>query len=288
LNAKTITRRSGSNLALAFVSLGREARRDITTFYAFCRIIDDIADAPDLATAEKHTRLRQWRESLVRPSASEPSLARELRQLIEKYRLTPAMLAEIIDGVEMDLSVNRYATWDKLRVYCYRVASCVGLVSIEIFGYRNARCRDYAINMGLALQTTNIIRDVGKDLAQGRIYIPAEDLARCDYSEEDLRQRVYDERFIRLMQFQAERSRHFYERAAAQLPEEDRRSMVAAETMAAVYGALLERIAADQFRVFDKRYRLSKWEKVIHVVQQNLKSLRMPRRVRPSFPSGAK
>src|SRR5204863_7484922 len=124
------------------------------------------------AVARRTGDLSAWRQLLYGPSLYEPALARELRDLIAKYSLTPAMLEEIIDGVEMDLEKVRYGTFEELRVYCYRVASAVGLVSIEIFGYRNPACRAYAIELGLALQTTNIIRDVGKDLSNGRIYLP--------------------------------------------------------------------------------------------------------------------
>ena len=163
------------------------------------------------------------------------------------------MLEEIIAGVEMDLSISRYATFEELRVYCYRVASAVGLVSIEIFGYRNPQCREYAIELGLALQTTNIIRDVGKDLRSDRVYLPQDELARFSYTEADLLARMHDARFVALMEFQAQRSHAFYAKAAALLPREDRRSMVAAEIMAAVYRDLLRRIERDRFRVFEKR-----------------------------------
>jgi len=172
VNAAKITRTSKSNLALAFVSLGRERRRDITTFYAFCRVIDDIADDVDLSADEKRRRLSGWREWLRKALPNESSLAADVRDLMEKYTLAPEMLEEIIAGVEMDLGIKRYQTFEELRVYCYRVASAVGLVSIEIFGYRNAACKEYAIQLGLALQTTNIIRDVGKDLRADRIYLP--------------------------------------------------------------------------------------------------------------------
>src|SRR5262245_31505413 len=170
VNAVTITRQSKSNLALAFVSLGRERKRDITIFYAFCRVVDDIADSAELSVIEKRVRLANWRQMLRAGAPGEPLLARDVRELMHKYSLSPDMLEEIIAGVEMDLSVARYPTFKDLRVYCYRVASAVGLVSIEIFGYRNPRCREYAINLGLALQMTNIIRDVWKDFKAGRIY----------------------------------------------------------------------------------------------------------------------
>jgi phytoene synthase len=272
VNAAKITRQSKSNLALAFISLGRERRRDITTFYAFCRVIDDVADSKTLLVEEKRRRLTQWRGWLRVTGADEPSLAREIRALIDKYSLSPEMLEEIIEGVEMDLSITRYATFEQLRVYCYRVASAVGLVSIEIFGYRNSACKEYAIQLGLALQMTNIIRDVGKDLKDGRIYLPQEDLNRFNYSEAELQDRQYNERFIELMEFEARRAKEFFAAAAALLPREDRRSMVAAEIMASVYRALLHRMERDRFRVFDKNYRLNKLEKASRVAAQLLKN----------------
>src|SRR6266550_3844120 len=218
VNAAKITSQSKSNLALAFVSLGPERKRDITVFYAFCRVIDDIA------------------------------------------------------GVEMDLSISRYATFEELRVYCYRVASAVGLVSIAIFGYRNPRCKEYALELGLALQMTNIIRDVGKDLRDGRIYLPQEDLARFHYSETELQDRQYGDRFVRLMEFEAARAREFFSRAAAALPAEDRRRMVPAEIMGSIYRGLLRRIELDKFRVFEKEYGLSKIEKAGRIAVQLFKS----------------
>ncbi len=231
MNAAAITRQSKSNLALAFVSLGRERKRDITIFYAFCRVVDDIADSAELSVSEKRVRLANWRQMLRTGAPDEPLLARDVRQLMHKYSLPPDMLEEIIAGVEMDLSIARYPTFEELRVYCYRVASAVGLVSIEIFGYRNPRCREYAIDLGLALQMTNIIRDVWKDFQAGRIYLPQEDLVRFHYSEADLAKRQYNEQFIQLMQFEASRAREFFSRAAAELPPEDRRAMAPAEIM---------------------------------------------------------
>ena len=269
--AAKITRASKSNLALAFISLGRERRRDITVFYAFCRVIDDIADATDLSVAEKQVRLNSWRACLREEKANEPAIAADVRALLRKYALPPEMLEEIIAGVEMDLGQSRYATFAELRVYCYRVASAVGLVSIEIFGYGNPACKQYAIDLGLALQTTNIIRDVKKDLESGRIYLPQEELARFGYAEADLAARIYNEQFVRLMQFQADRSHDFFRKAADALPREDRRSMVAAEIMASVYRALLRRMEADRFRVFEKEYRLTKLEKVGRITAQLLK-----------------
>jgi len=271
VNATKITRASKSNLALAFVSLSAERRRDITTFYAFCRVIDDIADDPGLEVEEKRRRLNEWRGCLRAPRPNESEIAAEVRALMNKYSLGPEMLEEIIAGVEMDLTIQRYPTFEELRLYCYRVASAVGLVSIEIFGYRNAACKDYAVQLGLALQTTNIIRDVGKDLQAGRIYLPQEDLARFAYSEEELLERRYNQRFVQLMEFEAGRARQFFARAAEVLPREDRRSMVAAEIMASIYRGLLRRMELDKFRVFEKEYKLNKLEKAGRITGQLLK-----------------
>src|SRR6266403_5000700 len=266
LEAAQITRQSKSNLALAFISLGRERRRDMTVFYAFCRVIDDIADATDLSTEEKRRHLAEWRRWLHAATPEEPRLARDVRSLLNKYSIAPEMPEEIIAGVEMDLDKSRYATFEELRLYCYRVASAVGLVSIEIFGYRNPACKSYAVELGLALQMTNIIRDVGKDLRNGRIYLPQEDLARFDYPETDLRARKHNEAFVRLMQFEATRARQFFSRAEAALPREDRRSMIAAEIMGAVYRDLLRKMEMDKFRIFEKEYRLGKLAKMGRIV----------------------
>src|SRR5436309_1509985 len=262
MSAAKITRQSKSNLALAFISLGRERKRDITVFYAFCRVIDDIADSSELSVIEKRVRLAKWRQMLHAAAGDDPLLARDVRHLIAKYSLPVAMLEEIIAGVEMDLSTLRYPTFEELRIYCYRVASAVGLVSIEIFGYTNPGCRRYALDLGMALQLINIIRDVGQDLANGgRIYLPLQDLDRFGYSEKDLRERVYDDRFVALMEYEADRTRTFFHSARVHLPPEDRRSMRAAEIMGAVYSRLLRRMKADRFRVFEKRYSLNGLEK---------------------------
>lgn len=271
VNAATITRQSQSNLALAFVSLDRERRADITTFYAFCRVIDDIADSAELPMEVKAESLNAWRRSIIEPHDADSPLAAELRSVMAKYRIAPSMLEEIIAGVEMDLTISRYATWDDLRLYCYHVASAVGLVSIEIFGYRNPQCRDYAIELGLALQTTNIIRDVGKDLRIDRVYLPQDELARFGYSEADLHAHIHDGRFVALMQFQAERAHAFFRRAGELLPSEDRASMRAAEIMGSVYRLLLTRIEQDGFRVFEKQYRLSRLRKAAHVAAHLLR-----------------
>jgi 15-cis-phytoene synthase len=266
-SAAEITRSSKSNLALALVALPRERREDAIVFYAFCRVVDDIADEPN-EVVEKQRALERWRVAVAGPCAEEPPLASAVRALIAKYALPVAHFHEIIAGVEMDLHGASYATWEDLRVYCHRVASVVGLVSIEIFGCRDPRSREYAGHLGLALQLTNILRDVGQDLANGgRIYLPAEDLARFDVSAADLAAHRSDERFLALMEFEAVRARGFFDQAEHALPAVDRCALVAAQIMAAIYRRLLEKMQRDGFRVFDHRYTLPKWQKLALILR---------------------
>ena len=272
-DARAITRASKSNLALAFISLPRERRDDITVFYAWCRVIDDIADDPGESVAERHAALNAWKRALHQTVEGEPALAVPVRGLIAKYGIDPGLFLEIIAGVEMDLHEVSYATWDDLRLYCHRVASVVGLVSIEIFGYRDPDCKQYALDLGLALQLTNILRDVGQDFSNGgRIYLPAEDMARFGYTREDLSAGRRNEAFHALMNFEAERALGFYKAAIAALPPQDRRSMTAAEIMRNIYSRLLSKMRATGFRIFNHRNSLSRWEKAFIIVRTMLLS----------------
>jgi len=249
-----------SNFALAFLALSRERREDLTVLYAFCRVIDDIADEPG---ADKAAQLEVWRQTLHAPFPDEPPLAESVRALMAKYQLQPKLLEELIDGCAMDLTPVRYETFDDLLRYCYRVASVVGLASIEIFGCRSPRARDYAITLGYALQITNILRDIAKDLANGdRIYLPQEDLARFGVSEDDLRQRQGGPEFQKLMAFQAARAGALYAKARAELPAEDHRALTPARIMEGVYHRILTKMRRDNFRVFERTYRLNRLEKL--------------------------
>ena len=266
-SAAEITRKSKSNLALAFVALPRTRREDASVFYAFCRVVDDLADEPG-DPVEKQNALDRWREAVVAPCTGEPPLAPAVRALMAKYSLSVAHFHEIIAGVEMDLRGTRYVTWEDLRVYCYRVASVVGLVSIEIFGCRDPRSREYAENLGLALQLTNILRDVRQDRDKNRrIYLPDEDLARFGVNACDIAAHMRDERVRGVMEFEASRAREFFAKAREALTPTDRRALLAAEIMAAIYGKLLDKMQHDRFRVFDRRYKLSRWEKLVVVLR---------------------
>jgi len=263
LSAETITQKSGSNLALSFFSLSKERKVDMTVFYAFCRIIDDIVDEQGMPAKERLDLLNAWRRSIESGSPSGPGLGPQIQQLIQKYTIPKDPFFAIIDGCEMDLTIKRYPDFQSLLTYCYRVASAVGLVSIEIFGYQSPSTRDYAIQLGYALQLTNITRDVATDYRNdGRIYLPTEDFERFNYSEADLRKELYNEAFVELMRFQADRAETFYHAADRVLTEGDRPKMIAAAVMRAVYWKILDRLRKDRFQVFKKSYRLGKLEKL--------------------------
>jgi phytoene synthase len=267
--ADQITKKSGSNLAFAFLALPAEKRRDITSFYAFCRQVDDAADDPGIPLEKRREWLQNCRKWIREKTADEPAFAGEVRALIAKYQIALGLFEDILTGVESDLEPVRYPSFTELSEYCYRVASAVGLVSIEIFGYRNPGCRDYAYQLGIALQLTNIIRDVETDLQNGgRIYLPLDEMKRFGYSPEALERREYDKRFINLMEFQATRAKEFFGKARTALPREDRASMVAAEGMRGIYFALLRKIERDQFNVFRRKYRLNRAEKLFLLARQ--------------------
>jgi len=260
--AEQITRRSKSNLALAFIALPRDRRHDISVFYAFCRIIDDIADEPGRELTERRRDLAAWRASLSQVTPNEPALAKEIRALIAKYKLQVALLHEIITGVETDLERPLFQTFEQLALYCYRVAGVVGLISIEIFGCRDEACRQYALDLGMALQLTNILRDVGHDYANdGRVYLPQEEIERFGYSMEALARGERSPEFHALMRFCAERAWTYFRKAEKTVPSSDRRRLAPAEIMKEIYQKLLAKMQRDDFQVFTKRYRLNRVEK---------------------------
>src|SRR5271154_4548563 len=199
--SRTITRKSASNLALAFVLLPKARREDMSVLYAFCREVDDIADDESVPSEKRRADLAAWREDVRRACdglAPEFAVNRELQPVIAQYHLPFAHFDDLIRGVEMDLDIKRYQTYEELEQYCYRDASLVGLLSVEIFGYKDPACRDYAIHLGKALQLTNILRDVRTDAERGRIYLPLCELERFKVSPEEILQGIWSERFEQL------------------------------------------------------------------------------------------
>jgi 15-cis-phytoene synthase len=269
--SRTITRKSASNLALAFILLPKAKRDGMSSLYAFCREVDDAADEDSIPVESRREQLAEWRADVRRAcngQTSEMPVNVELQLVIERYQLPFDHFDELIKGVEMDLDINRYADYDELELYCYRVASVVGLLSIEIFGYRDPRCREYAIYLGKALQLTNILRDVRVDAQRGRIYLPQTELARFKVTPDEILRLEYSERFFELAKSVAARARDFYQRARKALPETDRRSMVAAELMGSVYWRLLGKLEAQRFNVFGPEpTRLTKPQKLLLIVR---------------------
>jgi phytoene synthase len=273
--SRSITRKSASNLALAFVLLPRAKRDAMCALYAFCREVDDVADEDTQPAELRAAKLGQWREDIRRACAgSQPQFAvnRELAPILHRYRLPFELFDQLIQGCEMDLTTHRYADRQALELYCYRVASVVGLLSIEIFGYRHPACRAYAVSLGQALQLTNILRDVQTDARRGRIYLPQSELARFGVTEAEILRGHYSDRFRLLAESLADQARNFYRRARQELPREERRAMVAAEVMGAVYWRLLVRLDRAHFNVFGAPpTRLTRPHKVWLILQTWLK-----------------
>ena len=258
--AARLTRKSRSNFYYAFLALPKPRRDALYAVYAFCRTVDDIADLGDergANRAEQRRALDGWRRDVAlcyEPGgAPTDPIAVRLAQAVRTFAIPRDALLAVIDGVAMDLDRVRYETADDLYPYCYRVASAVGLCCIEIFGYTDPRARQYAIDLGTALQLTNIIRDVGADARDGRIYVPQEDLRKFGVTVEDLQAGRYTEPFVPLMRHQAERARQFYRAAQESYPSPDARSLVPAEIMGRIYFALLQEIEARRFQVFGER-----------------------------------
>ncbi|HTY88775.1 MAG TPA: presqualene diphosphate synthase HpnD [Candidatus Acidoferrum sp.] len=275
-HSRAITRKSASNLALALVMLPRAKRDAMSALYAFCRKVDDVADEETLPAEQRREQLAQWRADIRRACENQPpqfSVNQEFAPIIREYRLPFALFDDLIKGCEMDLDIQRYDNFEQLELYCHRVASVVGLLSIEIFGYRNPACRDYAVCLGKALQLTNILRDVRTDAGRGRIYLPQSELLKFNVTAEEILRFKYSDRFAELAASVAARAKQFYQLAREILPPEDRRSMVAAELMGAVYWRLLLKLEAQQFNVFGPQpVRLNKLHKFLLILQSWLRS----------------
>jgi len=266
-HSRAITRKSASNLALAFILLPRPRRDAMSALYAFCREVDDVADEESVATEKRREQLAAWRDDVRRAcenGAPHFPVNHELQPIIRQFQLPFALFDELIKGCEMDLEINRYENFEQLELYCHRVASVVGLLSIEIFGHQNPACRDYAIYLGKALQLTNILRDVRTDAARGRIYLPQSELENFDVREHEILSFKYTANYRALAESVAGQARKFYDLARRTLPAEDRKSMVAAELMGSVYWQLLKKLEANHFNVFGEHpVRISKPQKLV-------------------------
>jgi phytoene synthase len=252
-HSRALTKKSASNLALAFILLPREKRDAMSALYAFCRAVDDVADEDSAPVAKRKDELAMWREDIrfaCENGKPQFVLNQEFAPVIQQFKLPFALFDELIKGCEMDLEKLRYENYEELELYCYRVASVVGLLSIEIFGYKNSACHDYAIHLGKALQLTNILRDVKNDAARGRIYLPQSELKKFGVTDTEILAGKFSENYFALARSVAERAKYFYGRAQQVLPPEDLRAMVAAELMGSVYWQLLLKLEHGRFDVF--------------------------------------
>ena len=254
---------SGSSFYYSFLFLPPKRRRAITALYAYCREVDDVVDECEDAQIAA-TKLAWWRLELERLYAGQPEhpVTRALLPILSEFNLPQEQLLEIIDGMEMDLQQARYADFTALSLYCYRVASVVGLLAAEIFGSQDRQTQKYAHDLGMAFQLTNIIRDVGEDARRGRVYLPIDELQRFDVPVADILNARQTDNFRRLMEFQIERAEQYYAQAMAALPAIDRKAQRPGLVMAAIYRTLLEEIKRDGCQVLNQRTSLTPLRKL--------------------------
>jgi squalene synthase HpnD len=278
--SEAITQSAKSNLALSFASLPEAERRAMSIFYAFCRVVDDVADSTELPIEEKQRQLGEWRKEIHRAYMDTPltPLGREMAQIIRTYLIAPTPLEEILNGMEMDMAILRYPTFALLDQYCYRVASAVGLVSIDIFGCRHPQTRDYAVALGMAFQLTNILRDVKKDASFGRIYLPLDELAAFGVTEGDILEGRWSEKMRQLFRFQHHRARHYFAKAHRLMVPGDRPKLLAAEIMREVYEGLLNEIERRRFDVMTAPVKLSRFAKARLIFRAKAREKRAPAR----------
>ena len=257
------TAASGSSFYYSFLFLPKDKRRAITALYAFCREVDDVVDeCSDEQVAR--TTLNWWRGQVAEIYAGKPQhpVAIALVPVVKQFNLAQEHLLEIIDGMEMDLDQPRYADFKSLQLYCYRVASVVGLLSVEIFGYSNRQTLKYAHDLGIAFQLTNIIRDVGEDARRNRIYLPMDEMQQFNVTAADLLNARESENFQKLMAFQIERAQRFYQQALSQLPDCDKKHQRTGLIMAAIYHATLDEVVKSRCHVLKERVSLTPLRKL--------------------------
>ncbi len=270
------TKQSGSNFYYSFLFLPKAKRDAMYTIYAFCKAVDSAVDEPAAGSNPKD-ELKRWREEIEAVYSGTPTtpIMVSLAYHVKALGIPRAYFEELIKGVEMDLFNNRYVTFDELSLYCYRVASVVGLICLHVFGVTSARAQDYAVALGMAFQLTNILRDVGTDAADSRIYLPLDDLRKWNHPEKAILNRSYSPEFRALMEYEASRAHHYYKRAHAALmglSPQERRALTVAEIMRGIYSRILERIEQSNYQVFGPRIGLTTAQRVIIALRIWLRS----------------
>lgn len=260
---QNITSKSGSSFYYSFMFLPELKRRAITALYAFCREVDDVVDeCKDEAIAQ--AKLSWWREEIANLYSDQPQhpVTQALLPLLKEFHLAEEYFLEIIDGMEMDLNISRYETFNDLSLYCYRAASVVGLLSAEIFGFKHRDTLKYANDLGMAFQLTNILRDVREDAERGRVYLPLDELEKFNVSISDLSHPITTDSVKALFEYQADRANHYYTQAYEQLPEEDRFNQRTGLIMAEIYQSILNEIKDDGCRVLEHKIKLTPLRKL--------------------------
>lgn len=261
-----ITAKSKSNFLYSFSLLPKDKYEAIKIVYAFCRQSDDIVDNESDSTELKFKKIRQWRyefEKALNGNSPYP-LLNQVNRIIKKFNIPVEPFFELFKGMESDLQTSRYKNFETLYQYCYRAAVTVGLMSIEVFGYRTNNAKEYAVNLGIALQLTNILRDIKHDALNGRIYIPEEDLKKFGYTEEDLMNFKYNNSFVELMKYECKRARDYFQKANDCLVKEDRQLLFPARIMQKIYYNILLKIEKMNYNVFSKKVKVSKLKKLYY------------------------
>jgi phytoene synthase len=262
---KQLSRRTARNFYYSFLTLPADRFRSMCAVYAFMRLSDDLGDDNSRSLEQRTDDLQRWRDSVTRGLAGETQLhpmLPALREAVERHQIPHEYLFAVIDGVQMDLQEVRFETFEELSKYCYHVAGAVGLCCIHVWGFKSARALELAIPCGMALQLTNILRDLKEDAAMGRVYLPCEDLQRFGYSTDDLSQSRYDDRFRELMRFEVARTRGYYAESEELFEHLEPVGKPILATMLRIYRGLLDEIERRNYDVFGPRIRLSSWRKL--------------------------
>ena len=270
-----LARCKAGNFYNAFIFLPKKKRRAIFALYAFCHLGDRIADENVSGeSADLAADLSQMRANLEQCYAGEKVQApifKALQHSIRQFNLPREPFRQLLDGIESDIKFKGFGTFAELRTYCYQVASTVGLLCVEIFGYKSSSVLKYAENLSIALQLTNIMRDIKEDFLRGRVYLPREDLERFDYGKKDFENERFNGNFQRLMEFQYQRAKSFYKAANNSLPSQERKNQIASEIMKSIYCKILETIKQRQFRIYDGRISLNRFTKAYIALSTCLK-----------------
>lgn len=275
-NSKKITQSSGSNFAASFLFLPKEKKEALTAIYAYCRLSDDCVDCAS-SIEEGQKKLSDWRKELARcfKEKSQNPVLHDIALTASRFCIPEIYFYQLLDGMQMDLEKNCYASFAELYTYCYHAASVVGLICIEIFEYQNPQSKEYAVNLGIAFQLTNILRDIKTDAERGRVYIPEEDLAKFNLKREDVLlmtdwtvlpvEKINS--LKELIDFECNRANYYYKKSRENLDRSDRKNFVAAEMMTAVYHSILKKIKREPFLPFISKIKLSKPEKIFRIFQ---------------------